>query len=426
MMNIRKYIFLILIISASHNPIFAQTEDGGQAGAFLRIGVGARALSMGSAFTAVANDPSAGFWNAAGLINLEFPEIIGTYSVLSLDRSYNYAGIGLPFSERLYFAFNWIGLGVDQIEGRSAEGRFTDYFKNQEQAYIMSFGIKLHKNIGIGFSSKYLSHTLSDNQSSGYGFDASAYIKPFSFLSFGYQVQDISSKVRWDTESKLEEKFPQCQRIAFCLSPFKNNTLITMDIENTANQKSKLHAGLEVPVLSFFGIRAGYSHNKMLGGAYLLLPIENKQLILDYCIGEDPIDQTKSHRVSLRLRMARDEVDINPPKPIDPNKLNGALKILFEQPDAVISKLVPNYPKYALVSCGIKQGYRNGMKFHIYRAETNIGLDEKDNIIQIGEVHIVKAKDTMSAVIVDWVKEGFRLQVGDYLFLVDKSFSVIK
>ncbi|HID92967.1 MAG TPA: hypothetical protein EYP60_02615 [bacterium (Candidatus Stahlbacteria)] len=40
------------------------------AGEFLHMGVGARPIGMGGAFTSVADDPSAGYWNPAGLTQL--------------------------------------------------------------------------------------------------------------------------------------------------------------------------------------------------------------------------------------------------------------------------------------------------------------------------------------------------------------------
>jgi hypothetical protein len=56
-------------------PAHAQSSLGGQragtsSGTFLRIGVGARAVAMGETFVAVANDPSAIYWNPAGLASL--------------------------------------------------------------------------------------------------------------------------------------------------------------------------------------------------------------------------------------------------------------------------------------------------------------------------------------------------------------------
>ena len=44
---------------------------GTSSGTFLRIGVGARAVGLGESFVAVANDPSAIYWNPAGLASLQ-------------------------------------------------------------------------------------------------------------------------------------------------------------------------------------------------------------------------------------------------------------------------------------------------------------------------------------------------------------------
>jgi threonine dehydratase len=51
-------------------------------GQFLKIGVGARAEGMGGAFVAVADDPSAVFWNPAGIARLEEDktQLVGTSS----------------------------------------------------------------------------------------------------------------------------------------------------------------------------------------------------------------------------------------------------------------------------------------------------------------------------------------------------------
>ena len=47
--------------------INAQTVFGKYAGEFLSIGVGGRALGMGGAYVALANDVTAGYYNPAGL-----------------------------------------------------------------------------------------------------------------------------------------------------------------------------------------------------------------------------------------------------------------------------------------------------------------------------------------------------------------------
>ena len=71
-----KVLFAILIgISigiAIPNPVHPQDGKGGQAGAFLRIGVGSKAMAMGRAFTGLANDVSSIYWNPAGIGMLRY------------------------------------------------------------------------------------------------------------------------------------------------------------------------------------------------------------------------------------------------------------------------------------------------------------------------------------------------------------------
>ena len=72
MKKVFKSIFLLALSIGTIGTAFA--ESAGQAGAYLKMGVGARALGMGSAFTAVADDSTASFWNPAGLAKMKKPE----------------------------------------------------------------------------------------------------------------------------------------------------------------------------------------------------------------------------------------------------------------------------------------------------------------------------------------------------------------
>src|SRR5512132_1463695 len=72
---------LLLPLAFGVSPARAQFTFGDQrvgtsSGTFLGIGVGARAVGLGGSFVAVANDPSAIFWNPAGLASLQRPELL--------------------------------------------------------------------------------------------------------------------------------------------------------------------------------------------------------------------------------------------------------------------------------------------------------------------------------------------------------------
>src|SRR5213083_1097212 len=67
------------------------------AGEFLKIQVGARALGMGGAFVAVADDATAPYWNPAGLVYLPYREVLPQHSEKFGGLvTHDYIGAGFP------------------------------------------------------------------------------------------------------------------------------------------------------------------------------------------------------------------------------------------------------------------------------------------------------------------------------------------
>jgi hypothetical protein len=66
-----KYTALVLMMLAGGTLIAGETKVAKYAGEFLSIGIGGRALGMGSAAVALASDVTAGYWNPAGLVNVK-------------------------------------------------------------------------------------------------------------------------------------------------------------------------------------------------------------------------------------------------------------------------------------------------------------------------------------------------------------------
>ena len=85
------FFLLVLIFICSEPAVFAQniTKEIQISSSPNPVGSGARALGMGGAFIAVADDATAASWNPGGLIQLERPEIsiVGSFSSRSEDFS---------------------------------------------------------------------------------------------------------------------------------------------------------------------------------------------------------------------------------------------------------------------------------------------------------------------------------------------------
>lgn len=136
--------------------------------------VGARALGMGNAFTAIADDATAGFWNPAGLIQWQGVKLFGVNKFYKRS-DYGFDPKGIAYAYRGYgFAWgNKIALGVE-----SGTPDFNYY----------SFARKIHSHIAIGGSLKFKRKHPSDYyQFFGHSpsYDLALLVKLRSELKFG-------------------------------------------------------------------------------------------------------------------------------------------------------------------------------------------------------------------------------------------------
>src|SRR4051812_46013243 len=91
---------LFVAITAHAQGSLGGQRAGTSSATFLRIGVGARAVGMGETFVAVANDPSAIFWNPAGLASLQRRELSISAVEWPADIHYEHLTLLMP-SRRL-------------------------------------------------------------------------------------------------------------------------------------------------------------------------------------------------------------------------------------------------------------------------------------------------------------------------------------
>ena len=94
-MKIRNKIIIFLLIGAACS--FSQYSDNvtnvaTTSASFLEIGVGSRAVGMGGAFVATANDASAMYWNPAGLGRINRAGIFFVHTRWIADITFDYAG----------------------------------------------------------------------------------------------------------------------------------------------------------------------------------------------------------------------------------------------------------------------------------------------------------------------------------------------
>jgi len=161
MMN--RLIKTVICLTLLTAPWLLAQEDAGQAGAFLNYGIGGRALGMGRAFTAVADDASALYWNPAGLVGSKRFEMSSMYTNLYYDSQFAHMGLVLPrplnapknpvlnflLGPSSAIGLGWVGLSMIDFEQRSAYGNYVSDFDMQENALLFGWARELVHDWGI-------------------------------------------------------------------------------------------------------------------------------------------------------------------------------------------------------------------------------------------------------------------------------------
>jgi hypothetical protein len=153
----------ILLLLLAGGSAHGASSLGGErvatnAGAFLKIGVGAKAVGLGEAFAAVADDPTVLFWNPAGLTNLPGRQVHFSHTSWIADIGYEYIAYTqpLPYLGEANVGFHIGTLRTDMMEtteyapyGTGREFTYSDLFIGVAAA--RRFTDKLSIGVGLKY-----------------------------------------------------------------------------------------------------------------------------------------------------------------------------------------------------------------------------------------------------------------------------------
>jgi hypothetical protein len=150
------------------------TAYGTTSAEFLLLGAGARGAALGGAFTAIANDVSALYYNPAGAAFMSRPGfMVGTYNYVA-DTRYSWGGLAFPFSGGARVVGVQIGTfgfkdqpvyTVDQPEGNGAVYSVSETFVGGTYAENFS------DRFSAGLTFKFISDNLGDAHGNAFALD---------------------------------------------------------------------------------------------------------------------------------------------------------------------------------------------------------------------------------------------------------------
>ncbi len=225
--------------------------DGGTPGEFLNYAIAPRSLGMGKAFTAIADDVQACYFNPAGLVQLDAQEVMLAHSQLYGARL-EYVGFALPTREAGTFGVSLINYGSEGIDSRSPENyRYQTYFF-AENAFIAAYAYSPWQFLGFGGNLKLITKNVSLYSGVGVGADVSVLVKLPRPFSFGLVLQNLIQPVL--TLQDIPEHYPRNLRAGAAVRLLDDRVRVDADLVMTdfssGSRRSILpHGGIEFELL---------------------------------------------------------------------------------------------------------------------------------------------------------------------------------
>jgi hypothetical protein len=207
--------FLLCLLAAGQTGSLSAQRVAKYGADFLAGGVGARALAMGGSHVALAQDVNAVYWNAAGLMGLDFPEVAYMHAErFAGSVSFDYGAAAMPLTDRSTVAVAFFRSGVNDIKNtldawdaerdqpKPNPGEFVTSFSAADYAFFVGYGRQLTPRIAVGVTAKVIRRTIGSFASAwGYSFDASGRYQGDTW-QFGVNLQDLSTMLQsWSVDS---------------------------------------------------------------------------------------------------------------------------------------------------------------------------------------------------------------------------------
>lgn len=322
-------LLLTLLILVSTITLLGQSKVGTSGFQFLEIAPSARGAAMGSAFSAIADDASALYYNPAGISCLDKCELLTNGVQYPAGIRIAYAGLVVPISPligNIGFSFTSLfleeAMKVTEPMLGGEHGNWTgEYFLCYQYAGQITYAKTLTDRFSAGINLKYVRSTLDDRDnttSQAIGADiGTLYDTQFRSIKLGIVISNFGPDAAYksldatdpDVRDYPHESFPlpMSFRIAVSAVPFHsgaNMVIIDIEGEHPNHNYERASIGLEYCFSDFFFLRGGYrighDSEKWSAGGGINVPLAVAKIKVDYAYS-DYSYLTNIHRLSVSL-----------------------------------------------------------------------------------------------------------------------------
>ncbi|HKQ20021.1 MAG TPA: PorV/PorQ family protein [Candidatus Eisenbacteria bacterium] len=296
-----------LVLALTISTLFARdaAAAAGETGfAFLKLGVGARPMGMGSAYVAIADDATATYWNPAGLASLNGTQITAMHNEWIQDFRQEFVAVGTKFGPGA-IGFSFVGFYTTELERRTDTGVLTGHFGFNDVAITGAYGLNVTHGLDVGVGARYLREMIDVDDASTVIFD----------LGGRYRVADTGLALAVAAQNlggdpvMLREKTPLPTNVragaAFSrpMASLHGKGTLTAEVRKARAEDARFHLGGEFDykerVALRIGGKFGYDEEDLSFG----LGFTQSRIRLDYALVPLSSDLGTTHFFSLSARL---------------------------------------------------------------------------------------------------------------------------
>ncbi len=223
--------FIIVLLLVLFRTSFSQFE---------LLDVGAKPISMGGAFTSLANNSNAVYYNPAGISQLPFREVSIFYSP---------APYGLK--ELANGSVNYVEPTKFGSFGLSAKTYGFELYK--EITVTATYSNNYKKKIYYGANVNFYNLKIQNyGSASTFGIDIGGLAYLTDFLRWGFSAFNLN-RPKIGTQ---DDKLPQVYRTGISIQP-RNDLNFVLDVEKDTRYTTSVKAGVEYSLYDMIDLRAG-------------------------------------------------------------------------------------------------------------------------------------------------------------------------
>ncbi|MEK7774605.1 MAG: PorV/PorQ family protein [Candidatus Zixiibacteriota bacterium] len=263
----RRFVFILLVCGSlvvAGAGAFAQevksiNDNAGTSGfAFLKIPVGARSVAMGTAFTGLADDEFAMYYNPAGLATAIERRYVLEYHNYISDMQSGLVGMVKPLNDKNVIGGYLSYLNYGTFQRTDLTGTVLDEFSGGDIVLALSYANRPSYRFMTGGSLKLIYEKLAGYTATGVAVDIGArYIDIREKYAFGLTLQNLGTQL--SSLGGEKDKLPLTLRSGAFGKPRGIYTIFSGDVVVPFDNDLYFCLGVELQKFKPLYLRAGYN-----------------------------------------------------------------------------------------------------------------------------------------------------------------------